>query len=77
MVKCLQVLDGDISSPAEIARGYMGSRQPKVCPSMRSLRAQGAGQNAAGSSSILFSSKSTDMLLAPSSTSQVLVGMVL
>ncbi|XP_038893390.1 nuclear pore complex protein NUP1-like isoform X2 [Benincasa hispida] len=64
------VLDEDISSPAEIARAYMGSKQPKVCPSMQSLRAQGLGENSAGPTSILFSSKSNDMLLAPSSTSQ-------
>ncbi|XP_023528157.1 nuclear pore complex protein NUP1-like isoform X2 [Cucurbita pepo subsp. pepo] len=64
------VLDEDISSPAKIARAYMGSRQPKICPSMPSLRAQGLGENSAGPTSSSFSSKSADMLLVPSSTSQ-------
>ncbi|XP_022956526.1 nuclear pore complex protein NUP1-like isoform X1 [Cucurbita moschata] len=64
------VLDEDISSPAEIARAYMGSRQPKICPSMPSLRAQGLGENSARPTSTSFSSKSTDMLLVPSSTNQ-------
>lgn len=55
----------------------MGSKQPKVCPSMRSLQSQGLRKNSAGPINIPFSSKSTDMLPVPSSTNQVLVGMVL
>lgn len=72
--KCLQVLDEDISSPAEMARAYMGRRRPKVGPSMR---AQGLGENSAIPSCTSFPSKSIDMLLVPTSTSQVHLRMVL
>ncbi|KAL4015588.1 hypothetical protein IC575_023176 [Cucumis melo] len=69
-ILCSSVLDGDISSPAEVARAYMGSRESKVCPSKRSLRAQGLGENSTNSTSLSFYSKSNNMLLAPPSISR-------
>ena len=52
--KCLQVLEKDVASPAELAKAYMGSKPSKVSPSMFGLRSQTLRGDASLPNNVLF-----------------------
>lgn len=61
--KCLQVLDEDVASPAELAKAYMGSKPSKVSPSMLGIRSQALREDSTVISSGPFLQKSPIMPL--------------
>lgn len=69
-LKCLQVLDEDIASPAELAKAYMGSRPSKVSPSMAGISSQSEASNMFGNR---IPPKTPIMSLVPRSSSRVQV----
>ncbi|XP_022765592.1 nuclear pore complex protein NUP1-like isoform X2 [Durio zibethinus] len=65
------VLDGDVASPAELAKAYMGSRPSKVSVSMLGLQNQVPRGDSALPRNKIFPSKSSTISLVPRSSGNV------